>query len=198
MVPKPIAFLLNNLTPIILSVGVPIALLNLRTIARNQKLTAINRFNDELDETADDRRYIFQEFPLQDDYGSLERKQYQHAMRVINLFNKTAYLMEKKILPAEAVLTLSHTVIIRSWYVLERFVKYHESRIGGRYGRRVERLAKRARRYHDIRPLQRSAIRLDRGEKTLSVVVYETRLQRGVRGWLQRTGWCFRNMMKLY
>src|SRR5438270_1043328 len=111
---------LGNLTPVILAIGIPIALINLRTIVRNQRLAALNRFTDELGGTEEDRRFIFQRLPLQDDYSSLEQSDYQRTERVVNLLNKTGLLVETGVLPARAVLSVTQKVIIWFWYCIYR------------------------------------------------------------------------------
>lgn len=90
-------------------------------------------------------------------------------------------------------------MIIRCWYKLENYVNYHEARIGGRYGRRLIRLAARAKNYHDIHPQHRQTkIKIYQGSEKPEVTIYETKIKKGLNGILQRINWNIRRFFGIY
>jgi hypothetical protein len=187
-----------GVTALVLFVGGFVAILNLKTIIRNQQMAALQRFSDELAETEEDRKFIYRTFQRKEDYSDLNDESRNKAERVINFLNKVEWLIENRILPPRNILSLCHTVIIRCWYQLEPFAKYQEQRIGGRYGRRIARLDSRAKQFHDIRPHQRiNAIRLDQGSKG-SIVIYETDRLNHFRGVIQRIRWWIKYSLGRY
>jgi hypothetical protein len=174
---------------LVLVVGVPIALSNLKLITKQQYLASITRFHDELASTEPQRRFLFRDFPKQRDYSDIAPEAEKPARDIINLLNRVALLIDEQMLPPRIVFSLTHTMIIRCWYQLERYVAFEEHRLGGRYARRVRRLQQRAKKFHDSRPHQRiHTIKLF-GKEGRSKVIYRTQRKKGISGVIQRIEW---------
>lgn len=190
--------LFAGLSMLLLLVGVPFAMYNLLLIRKQHHLTSIMRFYDDMDATATNRKYIFQRFSRRDDYSDLEPEAERTAQEVINFLNRVAQLIEIDMMSGHAVLSATHTVILRCWHQLEPYARYHEGRIGGRYARRIDRLVRMARLFHDVRPHQRiTSVMLDTGQGDPELV-YRTNVHLGWRGRAQRIGWYIRKSLKWY
>ena len=190
--------LCTGLGTAIVLIGVPIAVINLKLIRRTFQLEAVSRFMDELTETSDERRYVYTKFKREADFSRLDLESVNKVERVINTLNKIGLLIENDMLSPELVLSISHTVIIRCWYKIELYIKYREGVLGGRYGKRIERLYARACRFHDIRPHQRiNPIKID-CESGENIIIYRTTVFDGTRGLLQDTSWGIRRLFRLY
>lgn len=179
------------------------ALLGLRQLT---SLAAESRFNgaiafQELTRSHEQSVWhVLDEFPVITDVTeieSLDPKLLQHARLVVNALNDIGQLVEERMIDQRLYFGLMHGQILRLVFLLEPFLRWEESRIGGRYGRRLLRIANRARRYHDARPIHRTtAITLRRG--TTIHEVYRTRTRHGWRGVAQRIGWVLRSRFKRY
>lgn len=178
-------------------IGTIIALKNLVIIRRTHELQAFESFDKELQSSAKDRKFLFQ-YSFPPDIGTIPTEDVQRLENVVNLLNRVGLLIENHIIPPRFVFGMTHTVIIRCCYKLKEFLQYQENRIGGRYGRRLFNLDKRAKRYHDIRPIHRKTkIRLLEGSCG-STTIYETARKQGCRGILQQTEWFIRDIFKLF
>ena len=112
--------------------------------------------------------------------------------------NRIGLLIDSKVLNPELVFSICHTVIIRCWFKLEPYITFHEEMLGARYGRRIKKLAKRAQRFHDVRPFQRKkAIKLyDASGRQF--IVYQTKQPRGIIGIITRIKWFLIYHLHLY
>lgn len=184
------------LQAIVIVFGIPIALYNIRAIARGNRMQSTSHFLDYLEATRDERRHLYQNCNFSNPKETSEEDEIC-AKSIIDSFNRIAVLIENDMLDPELVFSTCHTVVIRCWYRLEPYARYQETLIGGRYARRVERLFERAKKFHDIRPHQRiHPIRISFGDQ--SIIVYETFLKTGIRGFLQRITWSIRYFMRIY
>jgi hypothetical protein len=78
-------------------------------------------------------------------------------------------------------------------------VEYKESRIGGRYGRRLARLAKKAQAFHDVRPQHRiTKIMIDDGKSENPLIIYEPNVKTGCAGVMQRIQWGLKHIFNIY
>jgi len=177
--------------------GVPIAIYNLRIITRTHHLQSLTKFMDDLSSTEKERLYLHREFDRNGDHSKLDRESENKIKQVINSLNRIGMLIENKVLSPESVLSISHTVIIRCFYMLEPYINYKESEIGGRYGRRIRRLDERAKRFHDIRPHQRIT-KIKVQNKDGSYVIYETKIKSGCSGIMQRVVWRIKYILHIY
>lgn len=161
----------------IILVGAIVALRNLKVISKAHKINAIDKFTEDLSRVENDRQYLYQEFQFDEKQTVLKDKD-QRVNNIINSLNRISLLIDNKLLSAEVVFALCHTMIIRCEFKLRQYIEFQESQIGGRYGRRVLRLARKAKLYHDSHPHQRAnVIKLYTGKE--SIVIYKTEMQTG-------------------
>ncbi len=178
-------------------VGVPIALLNLRKISKTHHLQALTKFHEDLASCEAERYFLFAEYDRSSLLEEIDRDTEIKLEAVINMLNRIGLLVEQKILSAELVFSICHTVIIRSWFQLELYANSRELRDGSRYGRRIKRLDKRAKRFHDIRPHQRKTeiYLVNPSGRTL---IYSTTCPKSILGWPKRFYWKIRYLLKIY
>lgn len=179
-------------------VGTILAIRNLQVIRRTHELEAFNMFVKELEASKEDRRFVyFYHFP--DHLDDIPADDFRRIENTVNFINRIGLLVEQDILPPKFVFGMTHTVIIRLAFKLKKFLRLQEQRIGGRYGRRLLRIEKRAKLYHDVRPQhRRTIIKLYSGEEGESLVVYETEFKNGWAGVIQRICWFVRDLFNLY
>lgn len=146
---------LTAVNAIVVLVGVAFAVYNLRLIRKQQYFEAFTHFMDDMAATEPHRSLVLTSFPERDNCIAVTDEQRQAAKEVINFLNRTAALIDAGMLPKKVVLSLGHTVFLRCWYKLEPYCSLEEARWGGRYGRRVAKLAGWARNFHDYRAHQR-------------------------------------------
>jgi late competence protein required for DNA uptake (superfamily II DNA/RNA helicase) len=135
-------------------IGIVIAVRNLKIIAKSQKLEVINNFINELKTNEEARKFLFQKFQ----FTSLDKmnvKSINEIEKVINSLNRISLLLDNKLVEAEIIFGLCHTMIIRCEYQLKEFIKQKEIAIGGRYGRRITKLTERAKKFHDSKKYHR-------------------------------------------
>ena len=172
-----------------------IALHSLSVISKTHQLEALAHFLDRLTDTADDRKFIFEEIIFENDSYVLNKEDEQKLQNVVNFLNQVGLLLDNKLLSSKLVLSLSHTVIIRCCYIVIPYTKHREEMLGGRYGRRLEKLQSRAQRYHDANPKHRNtAIKLPKPE----MIIYKTDIQKGFRGLPQQLNWAVIRALSLY
>lgn len=192
-----LTLLLTTISTGVILLGVPIAIYNLRVISRTHHLQSLSKFMDDLSSTEVERLYLYRDFDRKSDYDSLDKESGAKVKKVINSLNRIAMLIENKLLSPESVLSISHTVIIRCFYMLEPYILYQEEKIGGRYARRIRRLDERAKKFHDIRPHQRiNKIKIQNTNG--SHVIYETDIRSGVKGIVQRLMWKIKYLLHVY
>lgn len=176
-----------------------LALPQLIVVRRNAQLESTLTFLKLMKEGSEDREFVYKELPV--DIQALQQLSDQNRRRVekvIVSLNDVGLLFEEVTIPKRLFFGVYHTMIIRLWYKLQHYAKYHETRIGGRYARRLERLDRRAKLYHDINPKHReTVIRLDTG-KGEPVKVYETHKEQGLKGFVQEVIWFFRRCFGIY
>jgi hypothetical protein len=187
----------TGISTLVLIVGLPIALVNLRIIAKQQRLLSIRDFLEDWLSVSEDRQFVIQEFVFSRKV-QIEPDIERRAKKVIDCLNRVNLLLDNRLLPSKLVFGVCHTQIIRCGYKLEDYIKYHEERIGGRYGRQVIKLIQRAKRFHDANFKHRiTQIKIDSSSKK-SIVVYKTKIERGWRGIKQKVGWMVRRVTGLY
>lgn len=181
----------------VILIGTIITLRNLAIIRRTHELQAFESFIDELQCCAEDRKFLFQySFPA--NLTAIPPSDIQRLENVVNFLNRIGLLLEKNILPPRFVFGMTHTVIIRCCYKLRDFLQYQETRIGGRYGRRLFQLDERAKRYHDIRAVHRKTIiSIFEGSRG-STVIYETAQKRGWRRSPQQALWYLKDFLNIF
>lgn len=189
--------LLTAISTGVVLLGVPIAIYNLRIITRTHHLQSLTKFMDDLSSTEKERLFLHRDFDRNGAHSSLDYDTEDKIKKVINSLNRIGMLIENKVLSPESVLSISHTVIIRCFYMLEPYIDYKEGQIGGRYGRRIKRLDERAKQFHDIRPHQRiNKIKVQNSAG--SYVIYETKVKSGVMGILLRVIWRIKYILHIY
>lgn len=178
-------------------IGTIIALRNLAIIRRTHELQAFESFIDELQRSAEDRKFLFQ-YSFPPNLNAIPPIDIQRLENVVNFLNRVGLLLENDILPPRFVFGMTHTVIIRCCYKLRDFLQYQENRIGGRYGRRLLQLAERAKRYHDIRPVHRKTkISIFEGSRG-STVIYETAQNQDWRRIPQQAVWFIKELLNIF
>lgn len=193
----PVFTVINTLA---IAIGIIIALRELKVISKAQQIEAVREFLRDLNDTEADRKFLYSKFDFSPECSeSLQSEDEQKVRNVINCFNRIGLLIENGLLPARLVFSICHTEIIRSVYKLESYMKYYESRIGSRYGRRLLRIAKRAKIYHDIHPWHRiTKIKIDPGPGKNPYVIYETKIEKGLKGIKQKLIWAIRRKLHIY
>lgn len=188
----------TGISTLIVLVGTYIAVRSLVLISHTQQLEAVTRFFEYLGETSLDREFVCSSLPLRIDGTVLPREDIQRARNVVNFLNRVGLMLDNRLLSPTLVMSICHTVIIRCCHVLDDFVQTEERRIGGRYGRRLKLLEKRAQRYHDVRPQHRiTQIKLYR-PTTGSIVIYQTKHRRHIWGIAQRIYWRAKDLARVY
>ena len=190
---------LDILKTLVIVIGTIIAVFNLRIIAKRQQLESVREFLKDLLDTSEDRKFVIRDFDFSLHSPPLSEELEKKVRNVINLLNRIGLLIESNLLPPKIVFGLSHTLIIRCWYKLHDYITFQESRIGGRYGRRIERMALRAKLYQDINPYHRATkIRIDLNHGREPTVIYETSINSGLKGLWQRIIWFLRRIFRVY
>lgn len=188
----------TGISTLAVGIGIILAIRELKEMNRTGKLQSSLTFMEKIRSSRDARERIYKELPSAiDEMGKLKKEIRLDAEEVINSLNELAVLVEDNAIDREMFFSICHTMIIRSWYKLEPYALYHESRIGGRYARRVGWLAQRAKLFHDINPIHRTlVIRLDVGKE--SIPIYQTEVKEGIAGLFQRIVWLIRRRLRIY
>lgn len=166
--------ILELLKTLVVIIGPIIALVNFRVISNSHKLGAIIKFNEDLIQYEDDRRFLYQEFSIN---STLEEKDEKKIRNVINSLNRISMMIDNKLISSNIVFALCHTMIIRCNFKLQDYIKYQQSLLGGRYGKRIIKMAQNAKRYHDCIPEHRRTIIYLYDNKN-RVYVYKTKLSK--------------------
>jgi hypothetical protein len=133
---------------VVLLVGIIVAVKNLKIIARSQRLDVINSFIKELKAHEESRKFLFKEYKFVS-IEYMEEKSIVEIEKVINSLNRISLLLDNKLIEPQVIFGLCHTMIIRCEYQLREYIKAKEKIVGGRYGRRISKLATRAKKFHD-------------------------------------------------
>lgn len=176
-----LANLATVLGGLVVIIGVPFSLRELRSIGRNDRFEGIKAYYDLLQESAAAREYVYNRLPQRaEQIAELSRDDVMRAEEVVNFLNKIVYLLDHNLIPKDVVFRMTHTMLIRLVHQLRPFVEWREQRLGARWGRRVLVLEERAQAYHDINPLhQNVAVNLERGGD--STLIYQTQWHDGWR-----------------
>lgn len=192
--------ILTFINTLIVAIGIIIALKELRVISKTQQIEALREFLRDLNDTEEDRKFLYEEFEFS--MGSpkpLQPEEERRVQNIINCFNRIGLLIENGLLSPRLVFSICHTEIIRCVFKLKEYMEYRESRIGSRYGRRLLRLDRRAKIYHDINPQHRKTkIMIDPGPGKTPYVIYETKLEKGLKGVKQKIIWAIRRYFHVY
>jgi hypothetical protein len=137
---------------------------------------------------------LLQSFPVvvdADEIDNLAPDVVSQAKLVINSLNDNGQLLEAGLITKRLYFGLYHTQIVRLVFLLRPLMEWEEKRSGGRYGRRLLRLDKRARRYHDMRAIHRSTvISLTRDDRQYHI--HQSTIETGWQGRRQRLVWFLR------
>jgi len=187
-------------TGIIVLVGALIAIRNLRIIANANRLSAYESFTRRWADIHMERLWILESFDFDPaSPPALDSESGQKLRKVINCLNEIGLLIDHKILPAQYVLGLCYPDFIRSYYYLQGYLEHREAELGARYGRRLEKMAQRARNYHDVRSHNRShSVRARARGSSKYITIYKTYVKSGVPGIFQRMSWITRRIFKIY
>lgn len=175
-----------------------IAIPQLFEMSRSGRMESTLAFIEKLKESSDDRRIVYSQLPdNQDEMENISPELRKKTLNIVNALNELGTLLEENMIDKRIFFGMCHTIIIRGWYKLELFVRHEESKIGGRYGRRIERLDKRAKLYHDINKKHRiTVIKIPIGTETR--VIYETKIEVGLKRIQQKIKWFFIRNLKMY
>lgn len=183
---------------IIVTIGIFIAIKNIKIIAKTQKLEVINSFLDELRENESAREFLFKEYKFVT-LDKMDRKSICEVEKVINSLNRICLLLDNKLINAEIILGLCHTMIIRCEYKLRDYIKDKEKAIGGRYGRRIIRLTKKAKNFQDSYKNHRSNPVKIHKIGTNPIIVYKTIIGNSFKEKLSNhLVWFWRRLWKIY
>jgi len=185
------------LQTLVFIIGAILALRNLKIISKTHKLGAIEKFINDLSKFEKDREFLYQKFNF-DVTKLLSNEEERRIKNVINSINRISMLIDNNLISAEIVFAMCHTMLIRSEYRLSPYIINKESQLGGRYGRRIIKLAKRAKQYHDSNSHHRiSCIKLHNG--TTNIEIYKTEFQAGfLTKRAQKLEWWMRNNFGWY
>lgn len=188
----------SGVSLLIVGIGMVIGIRNLIIIRKTHQLEAFNIFIEELESTREDRKLLYL-LSIPHSLDEINPDDLQRLEKVTNSLNRIGLLIEEGILPRAFVFGITHTMIIRCYYKLEPFLRMQEAKIGGRYGRRIARIDRRAKLYHDIRPQQRrTKIMLHNPADSSSRLVYESEIKSGVGGLLQQLSWFVRDIFSIF
>lgn len=168
-----------GISTLIVLIGTLIALWNLRIIAKTSRLEAFDAFEKRWDDMKDLRHRILEDFFFDPaNPPSLSSELGQEIRQVINNINVVGSMVEKRLLPPALVFGLCYPDFIRFEHRLRGYLIYRGRELGITYGARVGRMAKRAKRYHDLRhPKERVKVK---GQDGRDVVVYQSERRSGL------------------
>jgi len=185
-------------TFIFVVVGAFIAIKELKIIAKSHKLGVLDTFINELKENELSRKYLFQSF----NFESIEKMNEEsktEVEKVINSLNRICLLLDNKLIEPNVVFGLVHTMIIRCEYKLRDYIIDKENRQGGKYGRRINKLANRAKKFHDSYNYHRnSPIYININGKE-SIEIYSTNFGNSFRERVNnKLEWAWRRLWKQF
>lgn len=188
----------TGISAFVIVCGSGLAYINLRVVVKTHRLESVQEFLKDYEEASEGRRFVIYDFDFSADQ-ELSPEIERRVQNVINSFNRIGLLLEDGLLSPQLVFGICHTQLIRCWYRLEPYIRYHEGRIGGRYGRRIERLSVRAKKFHDARPQHRvTVIKIDPGVGKEPFIIYQTHIHKGVAAVKQRALWWIQRLLDLY
>jgi hypothetical protein len=169
-----------------------------RSAARSLRLQGTMHFLDEFEEARNELSWVASELPADYTMEGLSEDHRRKIDRVINCLNGIGLLIESGLLDKRLVFGIAHSVFIRCWHVLRRYAESKERLLGTRYGRRLARLDRRAKLYHDLMPDHRVTEVLLPHKSDKPIVIYKTIKAKGFRGLIQRSMWRFRRFFAIY
>lgn len=188
----------GGLSTLAVVIAVILAVPQLVHISRAGRLQSSLAFIQKIRDGRAARAIAFSMFPGE---GTMTDSQFEEVREqmeeAINALNEIGALLEQKTVDKRAFFGYCHSMVIRTWYVVRPFAEYRERCLGGRYGRRVAQLDRRARLFHDVMP-QHRATSLRISWRSKQMTVYRTTVKPGGAGVLQRVGWGIRRVLKLY
>jgi hypothetical protein len=141
------------ISSLVVLVGAAMGIRQLRIVAKTSRLQAYDFFICSWRETRDSRLYVLENFAF--DSGAppdVETPEGEHLRRVINNLSEIGFLVEKRILPAEYVMSMVYADLIRLDHRLQPYLDYRSGQLGITYGRRVGQLGAQARRWMGRQP----------------------------------------------
>ena len=103
----------------------------LRAIAKANYLQAFESFAQRWEESKDDRWRVLESFTFDlSNPPSSDSDESQVLRRVVNSVNIAGLLVEQKLVPAQAILTLCYPDFIRLEKVLDGYLKYRSKQLG--------------------------------------------------------------------
>ena len=194
------SLIISIITGVIVLTGALIAVRNLRIIANANRLSAYEAFTKRWSDIHAERLWILEEFDFDPDFPpTLDSEIGQKLRKVINGLNEIGLLIDQRILPPRYVLSLCYSDFVRLYYHLQGYLEYRENELGVRYGRRLERMAQRARNYHDARPHNRvHPIRVRVRGSSKYTTIYKTYKKSGIFSIWQRLSWASRRIFGFY
>ena len=183
---------------VVVVIGIVIALKNLKIIAKSQKLEVLDSFINELKGNEGSRKFLFQSFKFES-IDKLDETSTAEIEKVINSLNRICLLLDNKLIDANVIFGLCHTMIIRCEYQLRPYIQEKEKKIGGKYGRRINKLTVRAKKFHDSYKYHRTnPIKIDiHGSK--SKEIYKTIIGNSFEERLNnKLEWCWRRVWKMF
>jgi hypothetical protein len=191
------SIILSLLNTIAVFVSVLIAIPQLREIGRSGKLQSTIIFLAKIGESEKARAYVLRLPSTERGLKSLSKEGEAKVRQAISALNEVGLLLENNIIDRKMFFGIYHADIIRLWYKIKPFAELEERRRGGHYARRLLRLDKRAKLYHDINPYHRkTVIRYKTGKR--SYIIYETDVKKGLKGLVQRFAWFIRRVFRSY
>lgn len=140
----------------ILAVAVPIGLVQLWRSRRANELLAYLRWEEAWGDSKWVRYQAREVVPFKPEHpASLEEEDYRSMNNAISALSSLEQLLQEGLLSPRLVLSSAHSEILRTCYATKEYRSYRESQIGSRYGRRLDELEARARRYHYVRKRHR-------------------------------------------
>ena len=187
-------------TGIIILASAVIAIRNLGIIAKANRISAYEAFTERWESVHSERLMVLEEFDFNPDSPpELDSEIGQTLRKVINCFNEIGLMIDRRMLPAQYVLGLCYPDFIRCYYRLQSYLEYREAELGVRYGRRMAKMAQRARNYHDARAHNRPhPVRVRARGSSKYITVYQTYVKSGFPGVLQRCAWLARRISGSY
>jgi len=200
LTPEELTAIFTGISTLIIIIGAIVAIINLRVIAKTQILDSVREFLEELKDTAEDRGFLFNKFNFSSQKPEeIPPETEKRIQNVVNSLNRIGFLLENRLLSSRLVFSICHPMIIKCCHKLKEYVRYRESRVGGRYGRRLDRLDIRAKTFHDANPQHRtSAIKFYPGPGKEPIIIYQTTIKKGLDGLKQKINWNIRRLFSVY
>lgn len=170
--PEQLSTFFGGTSTLVVILGTMLAIWNLRIIARASQLAAFDAFERRWEEMKDVRHRVFDTFVFDPtNPPDLNSPTGQEVREVINNINVVGSMVERRMLPARLVLGLCYPDFIRYHYILADYLEHRSAELGLPYGARVERMAARAKRYHELRHFHSRVRTRDRSGDYVEVFV---------------------------